>query len=189
MSEKPHRNEKLLRDLYIRQNLSHRDIADRLDVNHKTVRRWRRRFDLKKPWKDRDILYEMYIEDGLTARDIADRFNCRATTISKWLGRHDIETPDNTETIKKAVDALRTNYATFYTEKRGYEIWTGGNNAPEIYVHQLLAIAEYGLDAVVDKQIHHKNGIPWDNRPGNIEPLSNSDHQQIHGRENLWAAE
>ncbi len=32
-----------------------------------------------------------------------------------------------------------------------------------IYIHQLLAIAEHGFDEVAGKHIHHKNGIKWDN--------------------------
>jgi transposase len=185
--ENPHRDKRLMRDLFIRQNLTARDIADRMDLHPKTVRRWLKKHNVKRPWRQRDVMYQMYIRDGLTQYEIADRFNCRSTTISKWLRRHGIETPDGSELVEAAVDTHRTNYATFYTEKRGYEIWSEGNKGPEIYVHRLLAVSEYGFEALKDKQVHHRNGVPWDNRPENIEPIGNSDHQKLHGRGKLWA--
>lgn len=49
-----------------------------------------------------------------------------------------------------------------------------------IGLHRLLAIAEFGYEAVKGKDIHHKNGIKWDNRPGNIEPVTKSEHGKIH---------
>jgi hypothetical protein len=51
----------------------------------------------------------------------------------------------------------------------------------EVYVHRLLAVSEYGLDAVTDSEVHHSNQIPWDNRPSNIEVKTPADHAQEHG--------
>ncbi len=189
VADEPHHDRRYMRDLFIRQNLSRRDIADRLDITPRTVSRWLDRFGLKEPWQDRETMRKMYIDEGLTQEEISNRFNCRATTISKWLRRHDIETENGQDFIYKAAEARRVNRATFYTEKRGYEIWDcrDGYDSDEVYVHRLLAVAEYGLAAVKNKQIHHKNGVPWDNRHENVEPLSNSDHQKLHGRRNLWA--
>jgi len=186
---KPYRDERTLRDLYIRRNYTKRDIACHFEINIKTARRWLNRYDITKPWRDWATLQQMYADDGLTCEQIAERFNCSLNTIAKWLRRHDIETDDAAELIHRATDELRTNYASFYTERRGYERWDSGNDGDDLYVHRLLAVAEYGFEAVGAKQVHHKNGIPWDNRPENIEPLHNSDHQTIHGRSNLWAGE
>jgi hypothetical protein len=47
-------------------------------------------------------------------------------------------------------------------------------------VHRLLAIAEYGTDPVAGNHVHHKNGIKWDNRPTNIEPVNHSEHARKH---------
>lgn len=50
-----------------------------------------------------------------------------------------------------------------------------------VRVSRLLAVAEHGFDAVgpgVD--IHHKNGIPWDNRPANIEVIDKGEHAALH---------
>jgi len=33
---------------------------------------------------------------------------------------------------------------------------------------------------VKDKDVHHNNGIPWDNRPENIEPIPKEEHAKLH---------
>jgi len=47
-------------------------------------------------------------------------------------------------------------------------------------VHRLAAVAWFGFDAVKNKHVHHKNGIPWDNRECNLEPISPEEHNTIH---------
>jgi len=68
------------------------------------------------------------------------------------------------------------------THKRdGYEAWSHvAGDKHSVFVHRLLAVAEYGFDAVVGKEVHHKNSIRWDNRPGNIELLSKAEHTKRH---------
>lgn len=60
----------------------------------------------------------------------------------------------------------------------GYErwrLWDAGKDA-YFYVHRLTAIAEYGIDAVKGMHVHHRNRIPWDNRPENLELLPPDRH-------------
>lgn len=61
-------------------------------------------------------------------------------------------------------------------------------NGEQNYVstHRLLAVAEYGFNAVTGKDVHHLNGIPWDNRASNIELIEPGDHTALHstGRDN-----
>jgi len=67
---------------------------------------------------------------------------------------------------------------------RGYEmVECDGESFP---IHRLIAVAEYGFDAVVGAEIHHKSGVGWDNRPSNIEPIEPGDHTALHstGRDN-----
>jgi len=47
-------------------------------------------------------------------------------------------------------------------------------------VHRLLAVAEFGTEAVKDQHVHHKNEIPWDNRPENLELLTPAEHASHH---------
>jgi len=70
----------------------------------------------------------------------------------------------------------------FYVNNGYEQIYCGpgvGENVPH---HRLLAVAEYGLDEIAGKDIHHKNNIPWDNRPENIKPMSPSEHRSHHAK-------
>lgn len=61
----------------------------------------------------------------------------------------------------------------------------------KIYLHRLLAVAEHGLNAVRGSEIHHKNGIPWDNRPSNLKVVSRTEHMKEHAKEhgNEWSGD
>lgn len=60
--------------------------------------------------------------------------------------------------------------------------WGLFHNSEKTYlkVSRLLAISEYGFDEVCGKVVHHKNGIPWDDRPSNIELMTQSEHMSHH---------
>ncbi len=49
-----------------------------------------------------------------------------------------------------------------------------------VAVHRLVAAAEYGTEAIRGKHIHHLNGVPFDNRPSNLSPLTPAEHMQQH---------
>lgn len=53
----------------------------------------------------------------------------------------------------------------------------------EVRLHRLVAVAEYGFEAVAGQQVHHANRIPWDNRPENLLVLSPSEHSRLHAAE------
>lgn len=74
------------------------------------------------------------------------------------------------------------------TDDRGYERWDV-NDLGERYtvtVHRLLAVAEFGLDAVVGKDVHHINELSWDNRPENIELIDHAEHASMHRSTGKW---
>lgn len=54
------------------------------------------------------------------------------------------------------------------------------DDGDEFPLHRLIAVAEYGFDAVAGNDIHHKSGVGWDNRPANIEPIDPAEHVALH---------
>lgn len=140
-------------------------------------------------YRDEETLRDLYHERGMTTREIADALDTTNGTISKWLNRHGIETRENWKAgVEAAAEANRVERVKMRTlhEKHPYECWAtkvreNGERVNKIcYVHRLLAVAEYGFDPVADMDIHHANGIPWDNRPGNVGPVNKSDHGEYH---------
>lgn len=145
-----------------------------------------------KPYRDADLLRELYVEQELTQREISERLNCSNGTISRWLDRHGIDTRDNWKAgVEAAKRANRVERVRQRTLKSGYEYWTSNEWRPGddsrtteiVYIHRLLAVAEYGFGAVADQDVHHKNGIPWDNRADNIALIDPSSHGQMHANE------
>lgn len=132
--------------------------------------------DRDRPWTDADLLEELYWGYRLSMEQISNGWGCSGTTISEWLDRHDIERRSRSESIQNYHGSLRK--ANLNTSTRGYEYWSPENTM--VYVHRLMMVAEHGFGAAVENHVHHKNGIPWDNRFDNLELLSNSEHQQQH---------
>lgn len=57
-----------------------------------------------------------------------------------------------------------------------YNYYRASSNSEYLPIHRLVAVAEYGFDEVDGNHVHHKNGVRFDNRPSNLEVLSNSEH-------------
>lgn len=129
------------------------------------------------PWRDADRLERLYWREGMTQAEIADKLGCATRTVNQWMQKHDIET---------RIGSPRVPGACYTTSVNGYEIWRNGS-APDrnvdVKVHRLLAVAEFGFNAVRDKHIHHKNGIKWDNRPENIGLVTPEEHGRHHAIE------
>lgn len=70
------------------------------------------------------------------------------------------------------------------TRRDGYEHWKSGHRS--VLVHRLLAVAEWGFDAVADRIVHHCPGIPWDNRPSTLQFFeSHREHMRFHDQVTL----
>jgi hypothetical protein len=132
--------------------------------------------DDAKPYTDADRLRSLYWDEELSIRQIADQLGTDKDRIAYWLTVHDIETR------RSYADQ---QFATLRIDKDGYLLWREYHDGTRnrVLVHRLVAVAEYGFDAVADNDVHHKNGVQFDNRPSNLEPLDPSEHRRIHGLE------
>lgn len=128
---------------------------------------------------DRSELYRLYWDKNYSLADLAQEYDVSSSTVHRWFNRLDIPTRSRSEAanIRHLLDEVP--YSTF---KDGYERWMHQYRYRLrcVRVHRLLAVAEHGMESVKGKDVHHVNGIPWDNRSENLEILSSSEHAQRH---------
>lgn len=129
------------------------------------------------PWHDEEKLRQLYVEQEVSSEEMARRWGCDAKTVRNNLDRYGIERRSPGFYQKKP-------YAKYSVEETGYCNWWDstriGGGIKRIAVHRLLAVTEYGFDAVAGNHVHHQNGVKWDNRPDNITVESPSEHAKSH---------
>jgi hypothetical protein len=146
-------------------------------------------------YQNGDWLEQKYVDERMSTAEIGELCDCSKETIRRWLSSHGIETRTKSEAAKirakkyphttnagaKALSRNRSVHPNVFTHKQnGYERVQCGVNKEQVSLHRLLAVAEYGFDAVTDKVVHHKSNIPWDNRPDNIELMDAGEHSSHH---------
>lgn len=136
--------------------------------------------------ESRERIIDLY-KRNYSQREVAEKIGT-----SKWEVRKVVESENISRDRSKACEKrMIREPVPLRHDKDMYECWwdqTGqqrGEKASVVGHHRLLAIAEHGLDAVKDKEIHHQNTIPWDNRPENLKPVSPEEHKEIH-RNGEW---
>lgn len=133
----------------------------------------------KQDYQDKQVLEHLYHEEGLSTTQIAEKFGVTQPTIYNWIDRHGI----STRTLSDAQKERYKDRPVPLSSKEGYERWWYADpDGPDyqVYVHRLLAVAEFGLDSLRGKIVHHKNEIKWDNRPENLELITQSEHVGVH---------
>ncbi len=169
---KPWRDEELLREKLEENEWHIPNTAEKLGVSKQTIYKWCEKHDIpKKPYSVKEDLVELYVEQDLSAKEVGERLYGSEHSVLDWLRRHDI--PVRTASAD-APPHFRTH--------QGYEEWMVGVDGSyrSVLVHRLLAVAEYGFEELKGKDIHHKNRIPWDNRPENIELVTTEEHMRRH---------
>lgn len=84
--------------------------------------------------------------------------------------------------LRANVKGGRKDRALYFIDSEGYETWRDKYQYKEsrVKVHRLVAVAEYGINEVKDRVVHHRNEVPWDNRPGNLQLMTPEDHATHH---------
>lgn len=136
-------------------------------------------------YKDPEWLREEYHDNNRTLEDMADEVEMNSGTIWYWMKKHSIETHNQGRN-------KRTPGMNLHMDPSGHPRWWNHiyENSKVIRreqfpVHRLLAISEFGIEAVKGKDVHHKNGIPWDNRPDNLELMTHGEHSTHHNNERI----
>ena len=187
------RDHGVMRELYVKRGLTQTEIGELLGCTQTNVSRWLSRHDIKPettfaPWDDENILYEAYANEGKSAAQIADELGCSRSHIRNKLKEYGI--PRRSLSEAQLAKYLRDPDIPIRTDRDGYERIEHHYNGERtrVAVHRLLAVAEFGFDALQGRHVHHgKDGgrlpacnIPWANWPGNIELVKREKHEQKH---------
>jgi hypothetical protein len=188
----PWRDPGVLEELYVERQLSIHQISDALACSNETVGRWLDEHGIETreaTWektppelKDAEWLRHYYLERHHSARQIAERLECAATTVRTWVDKHGLGRRSRAEAIRARALHEPARYG---IDSEGYARWRvfRDGDRQEVRVHRLLAVAEEGFEALADNHVHHKNHLPWDNRPENIQVVSPEKHAKIHANE------
>lgn len=151
-------------------------VADEMGVSQRTVVD---NINTTRRWQEPQLLEYLYVEKKLNVRELSEELGCSYGTAHTWLQRHGFDTRDRVFEQRRT---LLKKPASCQTTKDGYEVARSqtGSHRASVRIHRLVAVAEHGLDSVKEKIVHHKNGIPWDNRPENLELMSRQKHGELH---------
>lgn len=189
MAERPWQDEEALREEFITKNRKQAELAEEWQCSETTIQRWLGRFGIRKregytlqgdhPWRDEETMRRLYLTEGKSTYEIAEELGTGRNTVKRWLDHHDI--PRRSESESRILSGL-TDPVPYTTGLDGYEYWRHQHRGIRdyVYAHRLLAVAEFGFAAVRGKHVHHKNGVEWDNRPGNIQLMSHKKHIRHH---------
>lgn len=117
-------------------------------------------------------LVELYVYENLSAPQIADRLDLTESAVKNRLTKHGLW----------GKDPVR-----YHTDPNdGYPVFTHTGvtgRGSRVREHRVLAIAT-GADPhdvfSGDLDVHHVNGIKFDNRPENVEVVPHDEHTRLH---------
>jgi hypothetical protein len=137
--------------------------------------------DAEKPWRSPEILHHLYWDQKKSTTEVGEILGCHQTTVCKWLHRTGVGTRDQ-------IEATRKTQPLYTHDSDGYEwvVSRCGEQTRVVRVHQLVTIV-HGEDSHVvfddNTVVHHRNGLPWDNRPSNLQVMTTEEHARLHAKE------
>lgn len=197
MGSKKYHDEDWLREKYHGEQMTMRDIGDLCGVTTTTISDWMDRHGIEKRDRsgaqlpdgkhtDREWLAEQYHGKGRPLKEIADECDVNPVTIMNWMDKYDIPRRGYTDHFRvERVNIVHRPDG--YVDAKTREPQSADAFTASVKIHQLVAIAEgadpYKIFSDGEHQCHHINGVKWDNRPENIEVLSQSEHDRLHAAE------
>jgi predicted DNA-binding transcriptional regulator YafY len=127
------------------------------------------------PHRDEDTLRRLYWSENKSLREMAEELEVGARTVSRNMEKCGV--PRREPEHQRGGVHLRFNdgYLTWKPNVRG--------ESYSVRVHRLVAVAEYGYEAVKSNVVHHKNRHKSDNRPENLELMTQAEHNREHAEE------
>lgn len=185
MANKPYQDEEWLRDKWF-SGQGHAEIAHEAGCSQSTLTKWARKFDLPhfsdaRPWNNESKLREMYHGEQMTYQEIADHFGISKAYVGELMQGYGIEPRGSSER-----HLVQDRHPQYYTHPRGHVIVASEHKGEEskCMMHTLVAIADgadpHELFGDNHKIVHHKNGVRWDNRPENLQVMTDSEHTKHH---------
>lgn len=203
MTEQPWRDEQTLRNLYSEKGLPQTEIAERFGCNRSTVKRWLDKFGIDTNGVELPGRYVIvqYFEDGKSLYDLADQYGCSPSKIKRHFEKYGISRRSKSEAAKlneipevlvdsgapeRVYEEMRSQPANLTVTLDGHLMWRipSDEKYHAIGVHRIVALANgedpHKVFSGGEYHVHHKNGVPWDNRPENLEVLTKSEHHSLH---------
>lgn len=177
-------NKEWLEKKYWDEGLEQSEIAEIFDVDNSTITRWMKKNNIPTvfaEWISKSELEYLYHDRMFSLRDIGEKFDVDSETVREAMKKNGVDTRDRLEYQKHRWLNIKlvNGYPAFQEQSF--------NNNNTVKVHRLVAVAEWGFDSVANMDVHHKNGVKFDNRPSNLEVLTPSDHMKMHANEReMW---
>lgn len=194
-----YKDEEWLREKYYSEQMSAEEVANEAEVSRSTILKNMKRMGVKRrsphetsalrdtatnrhsmteDYNHKEWLKSKYRSEKMSIGEMAEEAGVSQATILDNMDRHGL-----TRRTRGATRALRNPGEGFYHAGwGGYETIVAQTERGQVTfgLHRLVAIAEYGYEEVGEGVVHHKNNIPWDNRPSNLKVMTEEEHATHH---------